>query len=73
MRWMTAALILIPLNACIYYESGDCESCDGDWDDWGQNDTGLQDTELLAKVLRAVMAAEDITEDEEVAVLDALR
>ena len=34
---------------------------------------GLEDTGLLAKVMRAVMAAEDITEDEEVAVLEALR
>lgn len=35
--------------------------------------TGLEDTELLTKVVRAVMAAEDVTEDEEVRILEALR
>lgn len=34
---------------------------------------GIEDTELLAKVLRAVMAAEEISAEEEVAVLEALR
>lgn len=36
-------------------------------------DAAIEDAALLAKVLRAVMAADDITEDEEVAVLEALR
>lgn len=39
----------------------------------GSAEPALEDTELLAKLLRAMMADDDITEDEEVAVLDALR
>jgi hypothetical protein len=29
---MKLALLLVPLNACIYYEGGECDGCD--WDDW---------------------------------------
>ncbi|MBW1880298.1 MAG: hypothetical protein JRJ84_18205 [Deltaproteobacteria bacterium] len=63
MRWMKLALLFVPLNACIYYEGGECDDCG--WDDWctwdcDDDPVDIDDTGAVA----------DDTGDDNVIVLD---
>lgn len=44
MRWMSLALLCVPLQACMFYGHRDCDRCSGggNWN-WN-NDTGIVDT-----------------------------
>lgn len=61
MRLMTVALLLMPLNACIYYDNqGDCEGCGWDW----QDDTGYWgDTDVVDDTASDDTAVDDTASD----------